>query len=65
MKATCPNNPEHKKFVTTGHIMQDWLVDEYGNWLDTVASCLQITHEANPDNVWTCLTCGSAAMVER
>ena len=24
MIATCPNNSEHKRFITTAHVMQDW-----------------------------------------
>lgn len=30
----CPNNPDHKEFITTGVEYHDWLVDEHGNFLD-------------------------------
>lgn len=62
MKATCSNNPEHQIFITTAHVMQDWKVDEHGNFLEEVGN-LETTHEPDPDNCWTCAVCGADAKV--
>lgn len=40
MKATCPNNPDHKSFVTVAHVTQDWIADEFIRELET----LETTH---------------------
>ena len=64
MTAVCPNSPEHKRFVTVIHQAQDAVVDERGNFLENPANLdAQITHGPNPDNTWTCLTCGAQAKV--
>ena len=36
MKAVCPNNPNHNRFITVAHITQDWKVDENGNFIEVV-----------------------------
>lgn len=63
MKATCPNNQEHKRFVTTAHVMEDWLVDECGNFLEAL-EIIQTDHGPDPENNWTCADCGAQAKVE-
>ncbi len=63
MKAVCPNNPEHKRFSTVASVMEEWEVDENGNYLITIES-LQVNHGPNPDNIWRCLVCGAEAKVE-
>jgi len=64
LKATCPTSPDHKRFVTTAHVMEEWIVDEHGNWIETL-QCLETDQEANPRNTWTCKECGEHAKVER
>jgi hypothetical protein len=64
MKAICPKDPTHKKFVTIAHVAEDWLVDEHGNWLSTLGS-VETTHKPDPDNDWTCDECGAKATVTR
>lgn len=64
LKATCRGNPNHKKFITTAHVMEEWIVDERGNWLET-KQCLETTNGPNDHNTWTCAECGSDAAVER
>ena len=64
MHATCPTNPDHNKFVTVAHIMQDWLVDAEGNFLEATEECLDVTHGPNPENTWTCNECGAVAIVK-
>lgn len=63
MKATCPNNPEHKEFSTTAHEVHDWKVDEEGNFLDDLG-CSETAAKPDAGNIWTCIECGAEATVE-
>lgn len=63
MKAMCPNDPTHTTFETTGHVMQLWLVDESGEFLDVLDDSMEVSHGADPDNLWRCATCGAEAVV--
>ncbi len=63
MKAICPNNPDHKTFETVAHVSQDWKVDETGNFLEVVDESVETVAFPNPDNTWTCCTCGAEATV--
>ena len=63
MKAICPKDPDHKIFITTAHVMEEWLVDEKGNWIETLSS-LETTHAPDFDNIWTCGICGTEAKKE-
>lgn len=65
MKARCPNSPEHKEFVTTAHIVQDWVVNEKGDFLQVVTECVETTHQPDPDNIWSCRECGAEAIFEK
>lgn len=60
--ATCPKDPTHKRFETTAHVMQEWVVDEHGSFI-SVARDLQTDHGPDPDNIWNCATCGAEATV--
>lgn len=62
MTATCPNNPDHDEFLTTAHVMDEWLVDRHGDFIDTKEN-LETIHGPNSDNIWTCAECGTAAVV--
>jgi hypothetical protein len=64
MKAQCPKDPTHKEFITTAHVMEDWKVDEHGNFIEQL-ECLQTDHGPDPDNNWTCAICGAEAEVTR
>lgn len=61
--ATCPNDSEHTRFTTTAHVMQEWTVDKYSNFLDE-GETLQTTHGPTIGNEWTCFECGADAKVE-
>jgi len=63
MKATCPKSKRHKQFITTAHVLEEWLVDEHGEYMQTL-SCLETTHKPDIDNTWTCKTCGAIAILE-
>ena len=47
-----------KIFHVTAHVTQDWLVNEYGDYLETVEACSQVVHFPDNDDVWLCVTCG-------
>lgn len=61
MRAVCPENSNHKTFITTAHVVQDWQVDERGNYLDTVSDCIEVSAAPDKDNVWVCFKCGATA----
>ena len=62
MLATCPNHPDHKTFTTTAHVMESWMVNQYGHFIAADES-LQTTHGPDKGNVWTCCACGAEAEV--
>lgn len=65
MRAKCPNNPEHKQFVTVAHVTEDWVVDEKGNFIAVFeGSEGQTVHKPDPGNTWTCVICETEAEVE-
>ena len=65
MKAVCTNNPKHNKFVTTAHVVQEWVVDKEGNFIKITKRgyCLEVTHKPSSDNCWTCEICGAIAEI--
>ena len=67
MKAICPKNQKHNQFVTTAHVMQEWIVDEKGEFIDINegGECLEVTANPDPDNIWNCKTCGAIAKIEK
>ena len=62
MKATCPTNKEHKTFYTTAHVVEEWKVDENGDFLDRI-EFLDVAAYPDRDNCWTCAECGAEATV--
>ena len=45
-------------FYVTAHVTQGWIVDGEGNWLETTASCEEVTHAPDDQDVWQCAKCG-------
>ena len=60
--ASCPNNKGHKRFVTTAHVVQDWVVDHHGGFIEEIVTS-EVTHPPCKGNAWTCRTCGAEATV--
>lgn len=52
-----------KTFDTTVHVMQSWKVDENGEFIEVLDDCLEVTHEADDGNTWTCTNCGAEAVI--
>jgi hypothetical protein len=64
MKAVCPKNRKHKRFITVAHVTEDWVVDEHGDFIAVhEASETEVVHKPHPDNTWTCAECGAQATV--
>lgn len=64
MKATCSKKGcTSKKFVTVAHVVEEWVVNEYGDFEEKLET-LETTHGPDPQNSWTCQECGAAALVE-
>lgn len=63
MQSVCPKDATHKEFITTAHVMQDWLVDAHGNWIRTIDESVETSFGPNKDNTWTCAICGATADV--
>ena len=64
MIATCPNDPEHKTFLTTAHVMQEWKVDEQGEFIKATRECLEVTAYPDAGNIWVCASCRAEAVVK-
>lgn len=56
----CPNCGG-KRFCVTPHVTQDWLVDENGNFIREICSCVEVTHSVDDDDIWVCYECGHSA----
>ena len=66
MKITCPNDPEHKRFLATAHVTETWVVDELGGFLDVVDSLesRNVTHRPDCEDLFECEKCSIQAKVE-
>ncbi len=62
LKMVCPNGC-NSNFATTGHVIQEWEVDAFGNFVEVLNDCLETTHDADFDNIWTCTKCGAEGVV--
>lgn len=62
-KATCPRNGNHNRFITTAHVMQEWIVDASGNFLEEVTT-LEVVHGPDRGNQWTCAECGASGLID-
>lgn len=48
----------YTEFYVTAHVTQDWRVDQYGNFLDHINSCTEVTHSPDDFDIWSCAKCG-------
>lgn len=62
MKAVCPKDPTHNRFITVAHVMEDWLVDERGDFVEQL-NVLETTHGPCVGNYWECAICHAEAKV--
>ena len=52
-----------RKFYTPAHVAQDWLVDEYGNYIETFADCTDVVAPPEDGNNWQCAGCGALGVI--
>jgi len=57
-KRICPKSPDHKTFLTTAHVVQEWVVDEHGDFVEMSGGYDEVIHGTDHNNTWTCATCG-------
>jgi len=60
IKAICPKNKKHNKFVTTAHEVHDWIVNEFGECVKDLG-CSEISVAPDINNIWICEVCGAKA----
>lgn len=60
----CTSDFNHKKFIGTAHVTQDWELDENGNFNRAIQECVEVTHSPDKNDVITCAICGSDAVWE-
>lgn len=58
----CPNDPNHKEFITTVHQVHDWVVDQQGNFIEDLG-CSEVATFPDINNIWFCKQCGAIAKV--
>lgn len=63
MRATCPNNKDHKKFITSAIVIEDWVVDENGNFSELGGES-QVMKAPSIYNDWICADCGERALIQ-
>lgn len=51
-----------KRFITVAHVAEDWVVDEYGNWIET-KECTETVAPPDDGNTWQCERCGTEAVI--
>lgn len=54
----CPKCGQ-SRFTTTAHVMQEWLVDGDGNFINCIDDCMEVTVGPDKDNIWICDNCGA------
>jgi hypothetical protein len=64
LKATCLKDPTHDRFITVAHVMEEWVVDAEGEFVEKHLT-LETTHGPDVDNLWECAVCGFDAKAER
>lgn len=60
MTITCPNNAKHNEFITTAHVVEEWIVNKKGDWQETITT-LETANGPTKGNLFTCLECGAEA----
>jgi hypothetical protein len=62
LHATCPNDPNHKEFVFSVRLAQNWIVSEDGTCLSK-SSTLEVLQWPSIGETWICNKCGAVADV--
>lgn len=60
MKITCPNDPEHVRFVTVVHVTEDWIVGPGGEFEEVFEGGMtEVVQGPNTGNMFTRTMCGA------
>lgn len=46
-----------KKFLVCSHVVQMWVVDAEGEFLDVEDDCVCVSHFPTDDDIWQCESC--------
>lgn len=44
-------------FYVTAHVTQDWKVNKFGDFVEIVDDCIEVTHFADDIDIWSCANC--------
>lgn len=44
-------------FYVSAHVVQDWKVNEHGDFIEVVDECVEVIHQPNDDDIWYCANC--------
>ena len=50
-----------KTFTSTAHVAQEWMLDEHGDFMESISHCTDVTHKPDDDDLWECLGCDYSA----
>ena len=50
-----------EEFYVSAHVVQDWIVDCNGSFLDVIDDCIEVAHAPDDDDIWDCVGCGYSA----
>lgn len=65
VRAVCPNGCADGHFFTTAHVVEEWIVDAEGNFVDgTSPDYVDVAAYPSPENFWSCRHCGAQAQFE-
>ena len=56
MKKKCPKCGA-ESFCVSAHVVQDWIVDSNGTFMQEADSCVEVTHYPDDEDIWTCAKC--------
>ena len=61
MRKICPKCGG-KEFVATFTVTQEWLLDEFGSYIETLDDCVETIYEPDDNDTWMCKSCGYEAI---
>lgn len=50
-----------ESFYVKAHVVQEWKVNKYGDYIETTEDCVEVAHYPKDDDIWGCENCGYQA----
>ena len=47
----------NETFYVTAHVVQNWIVDSNGDFLEVIDDCYAVAHFPDDDDLWECAKC--------